>query len=82
MVTLYEMNKVLEQKDLQEKPLVEDISKEYHEFLPLFNKFTTEQLLPHCPYDHKIVLQEGFTPPFRPIYSLSQTEVEVLKKWI
>jgi hypothetical protein len=37
-VTLYEINKALGIKDLQEKPLEEVIPKEYHEFLPLFSK--------------------------------------------
>ena len=81
-VTLYEINKALGIKDLQEKPLEEVIPKEYHEFLPLFSKEVTETLPPHRPYDHKIKLQEGFTPPFGPIYSLSREELQVLKEWI
>src|ERR1700731_2490919 len=81
-VTLDEINKALEIKDLQEKLLEQLIPKEYHEFLPLFNKVITERLLPHRPYDHKITLQEGFTPPFGPIYSLSRDELLVLKEWI
>src|SRR6202158_3469414 len=81
-VTLYEINKVSGLKDLQEKPLEEVIPKEYHEFLPLFSKVIAEQLPPHRSHDHKITLQEGFTLPFGPIYSLSRTELEVLKEWI
>jgi predicted aspartyl protease len=69
-VTLYEINKALGIKDLQEKPLEEVIPKEYHEFLLLFSKVIAETLPPHRPYDHKIKLQEGFTPLFGPIYSL------------
>jgi hypothetical protein len=81
-VTLYEINKALGNQDLQDKPLEEVIPKEYHEFLPLFSKVIAETLPPHRPYDHKIKLQEGFTPPFGPIYSLSQKELGVLKEWI
>jgi hypothetical protein len=81
-VTLYEVNKALGIKDLQEKPFKEVIQKENHEFLLLFSKVITETLPPHRLYDHKIILQERFTPPFGPIYTLSRNELEVLKKWI
>jgi hypothetical protein len=40
------------------------------------------KLLLHCPYDYRILLNDGFTPPFGPIYSLSRTELEVLRKWL
>jgi hypothetical protein len=44
MVTLYEINKALEIKDFQEKLQEQLIPKEYHEFLPLFNKVISEKL--------------------------------------
>jgi hypothetical protein len=75
VVTLYEINKALEIKDLQEKPLEKLIPKEYHEFLPLFHKVIAERLPPLKPYDHKITLQNGFTPLSGPIYSLSREEL-------
>jgi hypothetical protein len=53
-----------------------------NKFLPLFSEAEANNLPPHCPYDHRIPLKEGFTPPFGPIYSLSQTELEALKKWL
>jgi len=37
---------------------------------------------PYRPYNCKIPLQEGFTPPFGQLYSLSKTEVQVLKEWL
>jgi hypothetical protein len=48
-MTLYGINKARGIKDLQEKPLEEVISKEYHEFLPLFSKAIAETLPPHDP---------------------------------
>jgi hypothetical protein len=57
-VTLYEINKALGNKDLQEKHLEEVIRQEYHEFLPLFSKVITKTLPPDRLYDHKIKLQE------------------------
>jgi hypothetical protein len=70
-VMLYKINKALGIKNVQKKSLEEVIPKEYHEFLPLFSKIITETPPPHRLYDHKIKLQDGFTPTFRPIYSLS-----------
>ena len=54
------------------------ILEEYHDFLPLFKKALAKGLLPYRPYDYKIPLKEGFTPSFRPIYSLSRVELEVI----
>jgi hypothetical protein len=81
-VTLYEINKALEIQDLQEKRLEQLIPKEYHEFLLVFDKVIAERLPPHRPYNHKITLQNGFMPPFGPIFSLSREELQVLKEWI
>jgi hypothetical protein len=81
-VTLCEINKALGIKDPQEKSLKEVIPKEYNEFLPPFSKVVVEMLPPQRPYDHKIKLQDGFTPLFRSIYSLSGDESQVLKEWI
>ena len=52
--------------------------KEYYNFLLLFKKALVKGLLPYGLYNYKIPLKEGFTPPFRPIYSLSRVELEVL----
>jgi hypothetical protein len=54
---------------------------EYHKFLPLLSEAEVNKLPLYCPYNHCILLKEGFIPPFGPIYSLSTTEVEALRKW-
>ena len=56
--------------------------KDYHEYLPLFKKAVAEVLPLHRPYDHKIPLREGFTPPFGPLYFLSKLELQALCQWI
>jgi hypothetical protein len=56
------------------------VPAEYYKFLPLFSEAEVNKLPPHRPYDHRIPLKEGFTPPFGPSYSLSWTELEALKK--
>jgi hypothetical protein len=60
----------------------ETVPAEYHKFLALFSEAEANKLPPHRPYNHQIPLKEGFTPPFGPIYSLSQRELEALKKWL
>ena len=36
----------------------------------------------HQPYDLKIKLEDGVTPPFGPIYSLSPHELQTLREFI
>jgi hypothetical protein len=62
--------------------LVDNMQKEYTEFLPLFSEAVAKALSPHQPYDHKMPLREEFIPPFGPLYSLSKSEVQALKEWL
>ena len=63
-------------------PDLSTIPPEYHEFADLFSKKEADMLPPHRPYDHRIPLEPGTTPPFGSIYSMSPTELEVLRKYI
>jgi hypothetical protein len=56
MVTLYDINKALEIQDFQKKPLEQQIPKEYHAFLSLFDKIIAERLPQYKLYAHKITL--------------------------
>jgi hypothetical protein len=81
--SLYDINKAIEAKDLKERPLEEIVSKQYHEFLPLFNKVLADRLPPHRPViDHEVRLQDGETPTWGPLYSMSRAELVVLKEWL
>jgi len=84
--SLYEINQALgvgeQAKKLKELDLKDYVPAEYHEFLPLFSETLAKNLPPHRPYDHKIPLREGFTPPFGPLYSMSRTELQTLKEWL
>ena len=59
-----------------------NVPSKYHEFANVFSKTKAEVLPPHCPYDLKINLEEGTQPLVGPIYSLSASEQEALKKFI
>jgi hypothetical protein len=79
--SLYNVNKAIEAKDLKECPLEEIVPKQYHEFLPLFNKVSADRLPPHRPgIDHEVWLKEGEIPTWGPLYSMSRAELVVLKE--
>jgi hypothetical protein len=82
-ISLYEINQALGIKsEKNEFDLEKHIPKEYHEFLPLFSETLAKTLPVHRPYDHKIPLREGFTPPYGPLYRLARTELQALKEWL
>src|SRR6202040_4038508 len=67
---------------LAEKPIdLTGVPEEYHDFADVFSKVKANKLPPHRPYDLKINIEEGSTPPFGPIYSLSKTELEALREF-
>jgi transposase InsO family protein len=81
-LSLYQINRRLEDLEIEEGGLASLVPKEFHEFLPLFEEAKANKLPPHRPYDHTIPLKEGFEPPFGPLYSLSRPELEAVKVWL
>ena len=59
-----------------------NVPEEYHEFADVFDKAKAQTLAPHRPYDLKINLKEGYTPPLGQVYSLSQTELKALREFL
>ena len=62
--------------------LKELVPDQYHETLTAFSKRKADSLPPHRPYDLSIDLEPGKTPPFGPIYSLSEVELKALSEWL
>jgi len=58
------------------------VPEDYHDFTDIFSKSKAGKLANHQPYNLKITLDEGTSPPFGPIYSLSQEELVALRKFI
>ena len=54
------------------------ILPDYHKFTNVFSKTHTSAPALHRPYNLKIELEEGTSPPFGLIYSLSQSELKSL----
>jgi len=81
--SLYDINKAIEAKDLKERPLEEIVPKLYHEFLPLFSKILADRLPPHRPsINHELRRKEREMPTLGPLYSMSRTDLVVLKEWL
>jgi hypothetical protein len=78
-----DINKAIENKECQEKPLEEVFPKQYHELLPLFGTVLADKLPPHRRnVDHGVGLKEGETPSRGPLYKMSRQELIVMKEWL
>ena len=64
----------------------EDISSHlidhYKDYTDICSEDKIHALLEHSKYDHKMELEPGTTPPFGPIYPLSESELSVLRKYL
>ena len=58
------------------------VPSEYHDLLSVFSQKKADTLPPHRPYDLSIVTEDNKTPPFGPIYSLSEIELKALSAWL
>jgi hypothetical protein len=61
---------------------LKDLPKEYHDFMDVFSKSKADTLAPRRPYDLKIQLEDGASPPQPPIYSLSTPELTTLREFL
>ena len=56
--------------------------QKFHEFFELFSEKETNKLTPHRPYDHKINFIKRKQPGYGLLYSMSQGELQILKKFL
>ena len=63
-------------------PNMASVPAAYHDFADVFSKAKAITLAPHRKYDLRIDLEEGASPPLGTVYSLSQTELGVLRTFI
>ena len=57
------------------------IPEEYHKFAYVFSKAKADTLAPDWPYNLKINLEEGSTPLFGLIYSMSPSKLQSLQEF-
>ena len=63
-------------------PDLSAVPPEYHNFANVFSKSQANALALHHLYDLKIHLDKGTSPPWRPIYPLSQAKLCILHNFI
>lgn len=72
-------------KALEPKIFVDPATKvpsHYHRHLRAFDQSEADTLPPHRDCDHEIKLQPDTTPPHGPLYSMSEDELLVLRKFL
>ena len=62
--------------------MTDQIPKEYHQYLDIFDKDKAERFPESQPWDHKIKLKEGFQPKSFKTYNLTPEEQKELDNWI
>jgi hypothetical protein len=78
-LSLYEINTTLAKEDDKKPNIHTIILPEYHNFLKIFKKASTNKLGMHDLSDYTIPLIDSFIPLFGPLYSLSHPKLEELK---
>jgi hypothetical protein len=69
-------------KNPQSEPKPVKLPEKYKDFVNVFEKNKADQLPEHRPYNCPIDLEEGHSPPFGPIYGLSEPELQALRDYL
>jgi len=59
-----------------------NVPMEFRQYLGIMGKEAADALPEHRSYGCKIKLKEGTTPPWGPIYPLSEEELRTLREWL
>ncbi len=62
-------------------PDMTDVPAEYHDFADVFSDSLSKKLPKHRPYNLKINIEEGTSPPLGPCYSLLESELKALHEF-
>ena len=69
------------QINVEVEPL-KDVPWQYRDYQSVFNSKYSDELPPHCSFDHAIHMVDRKEPPWKPIYALSEKELEVLRMYL
>ena len=58
------------------------LPKRYHQSLRLFQRKAAQRLPVHKVWDHEICTEPGTTPPWGPIYPMSELELKTLREYL
>ena len=73
---------ILDDEDEMYPDPLKFVPPHFHDFADVFSKASALQLPPSHLFDHAIELEDGATPGYGPIYSISEPERNVLKEFI
>ena len=65
-----------------EMELLKDVPWQYRDYQSVCNSQFSDELPPHRSFDHAIDMVEGKEPPWGPIYTLSENELEVMSTYL
>src|SRR6266487_5235547 len=85
IVSLYEIDRILESHDEPEPPTKEVTAKvpaAYQDFYDVFLKAASNVLPPHHEYDHQIQLEQAHDLKYSPLYKMTQEELLVVKEYL
>ena len=87
MMNLYEFEELANEEELMIMEILplntsKELPPEYQDFGSVFDKKEASQLPPHRVIDHEISLEPGKQPPWKPLYSMSQNELEALRAFL
>ena len=72
----------IEKVDNEKITIIDRLPDQYHDYLDLFRPSKAEKLAPCCTFDHAIDLKPDTRPPWGPIYSLSQKQLEAPRQYL
>jgi hypothetical protein len=81
-LSLYKLNTALAKEDNKKPDIHTIVPPKYHDYFKIFEKANTDKFPLHYPSNNRILLMDGFKPPFGPLYSLFHPELEELKYWL
>ncbi len=64
------------------KPILEVLPKRYHKYIKVFDGTNAKPLPPKSEWDHAIDLKEGTSPPWGPLYPLSEVRLKALQEYL
>jgi predicted aspartyl protease len=66
----------------EDEDLTTIIPKEYHDYLPVFEKKEMNEPPPHHHHDHRIPLIDNKIPPFEPLRALDEGRLKTLREYL
>ncbi len=82
MIHLHEVEEQLRHEEKEPTDVLGKLPKTYHTFADVFDRKTAENLPPHRPYDHKIVLEDKLTMGHGPLYNMSGHQLQLVKEYL